>query len=47
MLFGCSESGQSRGVGGISSGFGIEFFPKPTYILWFVVRNREHPAQEE
>ena len=47
MLFGRSEDAQSRSVGGISSGLGIELFPQPANILRLVVDNREHPAKEE
>jgi len=47
MLSGGSEGAQSRGVGGVSSRLGVEFFPKPAEILRFVIHNREHAAQEE
>jgi len=47
MLFGRSEDVQSRCVSGISSGLGIELFPKPAKILRLVIDNREHPAKEE
>ena len=47
MLFGRSEHAQSRGVGGVSSGLGIELFPQPPDILRLVVDNWEHPAKEE
>jgi hypothetical protein len=47
MLSGGSEGAQSRGVGGVSSGFRIEFLPKAAQILGFVIYNREHAAQEE
>ena len=47
MLLGRSQDAQSRGVGGISSGLGIELFPQPAKILRLVVDNRKHPAKEE
>ncbi len=47
MLFRRSEHAQSRGVGGISSGLDVEFFPEPANILRLVVDDREHPAEEE
>jgi len=47
MLLRGGKNSQSRRVGGISSGLGIELFPKPANILRFVVYNWEHPAKEE
>jgi len=47
MLLRRGKNSQSRCVGGISSGFGIKFFPEPANILRFVVNNWEHPAKEE
>jgi hypothetical protein len=47
MLLGCSEDVQCRSVGGISSGLGIELFPKSAKILRLVVHNWEHSAKEE
>ena len=47
MLFGCGESAKSCNVGGISSRLGIELFPNSPKILWFVVDDRKHPAQEK
>lgn len=41
------EHAQRCSVGGISSGFDIEFFPNATHIFRFVVHNGEHPAEEE
>src|SRR5580658_561851 len=47
MLFSRSENTQSRSVGGIPAGFGIEFFSKPAHILGFVIDDWEHPAKKE
>ena len=47
MLFGRGEDAQSRGVGGISTGLGIELLSQPPDILRLVIDNWEHPAKEE
>jgi hypothetical protein len=47
MLFRGSENAKCRSVGGIPSSFDIELFPKPAYILRFVIDHGEHPAKEE
>src|SRR5580704_5297752 len=47
MLFGRSEDAQSRGVSGVASGLGIEFFADPTDVLRLVVDYRKHPAKKE
>ena len=34
-------------IGSIASSIHVEFFPKPANILWLVVDNWKHSAQEE
>lgn len=47
MLFGGGERARRRGVSGIPSSFDVELFANPADVLWLVIDNREHPAQEE
>ena len=47
MLLGRSEHVQGCSVDSISSGLGVEFFPKPSDILRLVIDDRKHSAKEE
>src|SRR5580692_2118766 len=47
MLPGRGQGAQCRGVGSISSSFGIELLPQPANIFRLVIDHREHAAQKE
>ena len=46
MLSGCSEGTQTRRIGSIPSRIFIKFLPDAPDVLWPMVDNREHTAEE-